>query len=207
MLACVRAAAATVAARLPHVVAMSAGPASSLAHILTPQSPPGTAASWAGTTAEAQLMRGRAVVADNIVSLGEAEALVAAAEAMGFETAGVDVRASRDAAEPEKAELRPEIRDNERVVFDDHELAKALYARISGTLPATVAGPRKTELVIDSLAPRLRFYRYRTGGAFHPHVDGALTMRADDGTELQLYATVLIFLSRVDAGGETVLRG
>src|SRR5580704_12686621 len=38
--------------------------------------------------------------------------------------------------------MMPEVRNNQRVMFDDHELAADLYARLSAALPERVCGAR-----------------------------------------------------------------
>ncbi len=89
-----------------------------------------------------------------------------------------------------------DYRDNDRLVFDDAELAARWFERIGAQLPR--------ELVIDGVAwrlhglnPRFRACRYRGGQAFCVHRDGP--HQPDDATRSLL--TVQLYLD--DASGMT----
>jgi prolyl 4-hydroxylase len=88
----------------------------------------------------------------------------------------------------------PEIRNNERVMFDDHVLAAELYARVRDALPDPLchwhpAGANE----------RFRCYRYRPGQRFAPHYDGSFRRSADEESLL----TFMVYLNDGFAGGDT----
>ena len=103
--------------------------------------------------------------------------------------------------------MRPDIRNNERVMFDDVEGATSLFARMAPFVPKTLRGePRTTQREGPTwdavgLNERFRGYRYRPGQRFAPHYDGCF---ARSRTE-QSAITVLIYLNEGCIGGETRL--
>jgi hypothetical protein len=111
----------------------------------------------------------------------------------------------------EGAVMRPDIRNNDRVIFDDDALAAALFSRASAFLPATLhgdRGPRSTGQQgalwqAVGLNERFRGYRYRPGQYFAPHVDGCFARSRTEQSAL----TFLIYLDDGCAGGETNVLG
>jgi len=90
--------------------------------------------------------------------------------------------------------MRPDIRNNTRVMFDDTELAAQLFARISGALPAQLRGRRAV-----GVNERIRCYRYDPGQRFAPHYDGAYRRSATECSEL----TLMVYLNEGFTGGKT----
>jgi len=90
--------------------------------------------------------------------------------------------------------LRTDVRNNERVMFDDEPLAASLLRRLLPHLPEVLA-----DRPLHSLNPRFRGYRYRPGQAFRPHYDGSY--RARDTLESEL--TLLVYLNEGFTGGAT----
>jgi predicted 2-oxoglutarate/Fe(II)-dependent dioxygenase YbiX len=90
--------------------------------------------------------------------------------------------------------MRPDIRNNTRVMFDDPGLAAELFARISGAIPAQVRGRRAT-----GVNERFRCYRYEAGQRFAPHYDGAYARSPTECSEL----TLMIYLNDDFTGGKT----
>src|SRR5215510_944666 len=107
---------------------------------------------------------------DDVLSADECGAFVARTEALGFETATI--------ATPRGAELAPDIRNNDRVMVDDHALAADLWNRVRAEIPAVLSGRQ-----VRGLNERFRFYRYGPGQRFAWHADGPF--RRDNG-ELSL---------------------
>lgn len=107
-----------------------------------------------------------------------------------------------EASEPELASInavggaviRPDIRNNTRVTFDDVELAATLFERVRDRLPETLKGWK-----VHAANERLRCYRYQPGQRFGPHYDGSF-MRSD--TERSLL-TFMIYLNGGFEGGDT----
>jgi predicted 2-oxoglutarate/Fe(II)-dependent dioxygenase YbiX len=91
--------------------------------------------------------------------------------------------------------MRPDIRNNTRVMIEDVPFAAELYRRVQHTLPA---------LIHDVMRPvganeRLRCYRYDAGQRFAPHYDGRFQRSADEESLL----TFMVYLNEEFTGGET----
>ena len=92
------------------------------------------------------------------------------------------------------AQMRPDIRNNDRVSFDDPELAADLFTRVRAHVPAELSGMR-----LCGANERLRCYRYGPGQRFAPHYDGAFVR---DEREQSL-VSFLVYLNQGFVGGET----
>ena len=110
-----------------------------------------------------------------LLSPDECAEYIAFTEARGYEAAPITTAGG--------FELRPDVRNNTRVIVDDAGRADALWQRARSEVPG--------------------FYRYDPGERFAPHRDGAF--RRDNG-EVSLL-TVLVYLNDGFAGGETVVQG
>lgn len=107
-------------------------------------------------------------------------------EELGFKESLINVRGKGEV-------MDKEIRDNDRVVFDDKELADKMWERIKEFVPQ-----------IDGFDPlglneRFRYYRYQGGQQFKPHVDGSVKLSETDIS----FITVLMYLNEDFTGGET----
>lgn len=83
-------------------------------------------------------------------------------------------------------EINKEIRHNDRVIFDDTELAKNLFFRAKECLPATL-----DNWWLTGFNERFRFYRYKGEHYFKWHRDGAF-IRSDCEESM---LTFLIYLN------------
>ncbi len=90
--------------------------------------------------------------------------------------------------------MRPDIRNNERVMFDDAALATSLFLRVKSTVPLKVL--KRAPIGANE---RLRCYRYRPGQRFAPHFDGSF--RRSDTEESEL--TLIVYLNDDFEGGDT----
>ena len=90
--------------------------------------------------------------------------------------------------------MRTDIRNNERVMFDDPELAGQLFARIEGAIAPRLCGMRAV-----GANERFRCYRYRPGQRFAPHYDGAFIRSHRQRSLL----TLMVYLNEGFAGGAT----
>ncbi len=90
--------------------------------------------------------------------------------------------------------MRPDIRNNTRVMFDDVGLAAAVFSRIRGAIPASLCGRRAV-----GVNERFRCYRYEPGQRFAPHYDGAFTRSSTERSEL----TLMVYLNGDFTGGRT----
>lgn len=130
----------------------------------------------------------------NVLSPGEAQRFIAAAERLGFHA-------------DSPVSLPRSIRHNDNLnwVVSD-ALLDALWQRSAGSIPETVQGE-----VARGLNGRFRFYRYGQGDFFKPHTDGAWpgsrvvneTLVTNFDTSLYSQYTYLILLNDDFEGGET----
>ncbi len=90
--------------------------------------------------------------------------------------------------------MNPDIRNNKRVIIDDTELARDLFERVRGALPAQLFGRRAV-----GANERFRCYRYEPGQRFAPHFDGAFQRDAFERSEL----TFMVYLNEGFGGGTT----
>jgi predicted 2-oxoglutarate/Fe(II)-dependent dioxygenase YbiX len=122
---------------------------------------------------------------DALLSPAECAALIGRIEALGPTEAPITTGRG--------FELRPELRNNTRVMFDDMPLAQRLFEAVRATLPALEGR--------DAVGAneRLRCYRYGPGQYFAPHFDGAFHRDQREGSEL----TLLVYLNDDFTGGGT----
>jgi prolyl 4-hydroxylase len=95
---------------------------------------------------------------------------------------------------PRGFEMRPDVRNNERVMFDDIDLAARLFARVQSFIPPALSGMRAV-----GANERFRCYRYQPGQQFAPHYDGAYVRNADECSLL----TLIVYLNDDFGGGRT----
>jgi predicted 2-oxoglutarate/Fe(II)-dependent dioxygenase YbiX len=114
-------------------------------------------------------------------------ALVAKIEALGPEAAPITT--------PRGFVMRPDIRNNKRVIFDDVALAARLFDGVGAALPQRLCGMRPS-----GANERFRCYRYEPGQRFAPHFDGAFVR---DGTGERSLLTFMVYLNEEFDGGET----
>ncbi|MBD0364309.1 MAG: 2OG-Fe(II) oxygenase [Coleofasciculus sp. C3-bin4] len=122
----------------------------------------------------------------NILSPAECSEYIALSENLGY--TGAPITTLRG------FEMRPDIRNNERVILDDPERALDLWQRVSAYIPTTIGKWRAI-----GLNERFRFYRYDPGQRFAPHHDGCY--RRPNGEQSIL--TFMIYLNEGFEGGET----
>lgn len=127
-----------------------------------------------------------ALTVDAVLSPAECADLIERIERLGPELAPITT--------PRGPVLRPDIRNNDRVIFDDPELAAELFARLAGAIP-----PRLCDRRACGANERFRCYRYSPGQRFSPHYDGAF-YRDHRARSL---LTLMIYLNEGFAGGDT----
>ncbi len=127
-----------------------------------------------------------AAAVDGFATPAECAALIARIEALGPDAAPISTVRG--------AVMRPDVRNNARVMFDDVDLAARLFARLAPHVPARLCGRRAV-----GLNERFRGYRYTPGQRFAPHYDGAFMRDASEASLL----TLLIYLDDGCQGGAT----
>lgn len=94
--------------------------------------------------------------------------------------------------------MMPDVRNNDRTMFDDFALADDLYQRALPHLPQTLEG-----WTVCGVNERFRCYRYSPGQKFALHRDG--TFRRSE-TE-RSFLTFMVYLNEGCTGGETAFPG
>ena len=96
---------------------------------------------------------------EDVLSVEECDAMIKRAENLGFEIATVNTARG--------AQVVRDVRNNDRVIFDDYGLAADLWNRVSTAVPRVLAGRQ-----VVGLNERFRLYRYAPGQKFEWHSDG-----------------------------------
>ncbi|MCB9527167.1 MAG: 2OG-Fe(II) oxygenase [Myxococcales bacterium] len=137
-------------------------------------------------------LRGMAYVnyCRGVIDPATCAAVIADAEARGFAEAPINL--------PGGEVRRTDIRDNDRVMYDDPALAARLWEALAPHCPARVG---EGEAV--GLNERFRVYRYAVGQRFMMHRDGWFARDARERSRL----TVLVYLNDDYAGGRTEFDG
>lgn len=95
----------------------------------------------------------------DFLSPKECERFIAQSEQLGYDDAPITTSAG--------FQMRKDIRDNQRVILDDADLAAQWWERAKDLLVPDWFGWR-----VVGLNERFRFYRYDVGQRFAPHTDG-----------------------------------
>lgn len=93
-----------------------------------------------------------------------------------------------------KQVLNRAIRNNDRVIYDDEELAKNYFIRSHDFLISDLSISR-----VSGLNSRFRFYKYSVGQHFKQHQDGSYIKNINEWSEF----TFMVYLNDNFKGGET----
>ena len=124
---------------------------------------------------------------DDLLTPEECRQLIDRAELMGFGAASVSTASG--------PKMMTKVRNNDRVTFDDPELAQWLWDKVRPHVPAVLDGATASRL-----NERLRFYRYDPSQRFHAHRDGAVEASPTERSRL----TFMVYLNEGTRGGQTV---
>ncbi len=127
-----------------------------------------------------------AFMLDSVLTPAECASLIDRIETLGPAAAPITTSAG--------FVMRPDIRNNERVMFDDVALAKDVFDRIAATVPAPLCDMQPV-----GANERFRCYRYLPGQRFAPHYDGAFERNETERSLL----TLIVYLNEGFDGGET----
>ncbi|MBL8937112.1 MAG: 2OG-Fe(II) oxygenase [Archangium sp.] len=127
------------------------------------------------------------VTLESVLSADECAALIDRIETLGPEPAPVSTGRG--------TVMMPELRNNDRVMFDDPTLASLLLQRVQAQVPARL----DSDWVLSGANERLRCYRYRPGQRFRPHFDGCFERSETERS----FLTFLVYLNTCEAGGAT----
>jgi len=122
-----------------------------------------------------------------VLNVSECEEMIQRGERIGFELATV-----RTSSGPQ---LMTSVRNNDRVIFDDAELARKLWDRVREYVPAVLGEARAAGLCVN-----FRLYRYDPGQRFKRHKDGSVGGPNGERSRLSF----LIYLNSGYEGGDTI---
>ncbi|MDY7013336.1 MAG: 2OG-Fe(II) oxygenase [Cyanobacteriota bacterium] len=125
-------------------------------------------------------------IVEDLFSLQECKDYIELSEFIGYEDALV--------TSPYGQIRRTDIRNNERVIYDDPELAEECWQRIESLVPA-----KMEHYWAVGVNERIRFYRYDPGQQFKWHQDGSFER---DDSERSFW-TFMLYLNDDFEGGET----
>lgn len=125
-------------------------------------------------------------IVPEFLTAAECEELITWTESIGYEAAPITTNFG--------FMMRPDVRNNTRVIVDDVDRAKWLWDRLRPHAPPVFAGREAV-----GLNERFRFYRYDPGERFAPHRDGAF--RRSNGEMSRL--TFMVYLNGGFDGGDT----
>ena len=139
-----------------------------------------------------ELLAGEDVfVIRDFLSADECRQFITRSEAAGFDDAPINAGLAGQV-------VRKDVRNNDRVMFDDVPLARELWDRVKPFVPATLdVGFNRWAAV--GLNERFRFYRYAPGQRFNWHFDGCFERDSREESRL----TFMVYLSDDFEGGET----
>lgn len=140
---------------------------------------------------------------DDVLTAEECEQAIARMEKLGPDVATINTGGGRMV-------LNTNVRNNDRVIFDDVALAAELFTRLRPVIPESPKGVAGLGSFVDpedekaravALNERFRAYRYSTGQRFAPHHDGSFRRNKHEVSEI----TVIVYLNEAPefTGGET----
>lgn len=125
---------------------------------------------------------------DDVFTADECQQLIADSHQHAYHVAAITINRYQ-------AELRTEVRNNQRVIVDDHALAARIFQLVKPHLPAQLHG-----WDLAGLNERFRFYLYEHGQTFKPHYDASYEVNKWHSSQL----TLLVYLNDGYTGGETI---
>ncbi len=130
--------------------------------------------------------RDHVILFENFLTAEACAGLIAFCESKAFEEAGIHTDRG--------AIMVKDVRNNDRLFWDDAVLARSWWERAASTLPRQLGEWRAV-----GFNERFRFYRYRHGQRFAPHRDGSFQRTPDEMSWL----TFLVYLNGDFEGGHT----
>lgn len=126
---------------------------------------------------------------ENFLTPEECKAFIDRSEAIGYSESLIRTASGEV--------MNKDVRDNDRVIFDDQELANSLFERVKQYLPQELDENKEWELF--NLNERFRFYRYKDGQQFKQHMDGAFARNENEISKV----TMILYLNEDFEGGAT----
>jgi hypothetical protein len=125
-------------------------------------------------------------VVENFLTEAECDALIQQSESLGYEAAKVQIDGGQT--------LMTQVRNNERILFENKELAEKLWQKAKPFLPM-----QKGVYEAIGLNEMFRFYKYSVGQRFKMHKDGSYVRNENECS----WYTFMIYLNDDFEGGDT----
>jgi len=126
-------------------------------------------------------------VIHNFMSAEECEEYIEWSEQKGYDEAKVGYG--------KKQVMNKMVRNNERIIYDSQEMANELWRRLEPFAPKeTIIG------TACGINERFRFYKYKPGQRFKPHIDGSFIRNINEWSSY----TFMVYLNDVEDGGATI---
>lgn len=137
---------------------------------------------------------------ENFLSEEECQNLIIFSENKSYEEATVSLKSG--------AKMMKNIRNNERLIYDDTQLAHNYWEKLKEFCPKFIneiveEENHTTNYQAIGLNPRFRFYKYESNQRFKKHIDGRVKLEKD-GKEYESRITFMIYLSDDFEGGQTI---
>lgn len=126
---------------------------------------------------------------DDVLTDAYCDELIAQSESQTYEKALITIG-------KEQYRANPNVRNNDRIIFENQALADSLFSLVCPYLPDTW-DERLWEIV--GLNERFRYYRYSNGQRFKAHFDGYFERNKFEKS----FLTLLFYLNDDFTGGET----
>lgn len=135
---------------------------------------------------------------EDFLSKEECQNLIFFSENKSYEEATVSLKSG--------AKMMKNIRNNDRLIYEDKELAQNYWQKLKECCPTCIdeivkEETQKSEVI--GLNPRFRFYKYESNQRFKKHIDGRVKLEKD-GKEQESRITFMVYLSDDFEGGQTV---
>jgi predicted 2-oxoglutarate/Fe(II)-dependent dioxygenase YbiX len=124
---------------------------------------------------------------ENFLTIQECKNLIDLSENIGYQEAEVSL--------PEGAKMMKGIRNNERLIYQNLELAEHYWQKIQPYVPSQIDD---NEAI--GLNEQFRFYKYQPNQRFKRHIDGRF--KRNDREESRI--TFMIYLNEDFEGGATI---
>lgn len=130
---------------------------------------------------------------DNVLDEHYCQELINESESKTYEKAMITIGKNQYQA-------NPNIRNNDRIIFEDERLANSLFKQVKPFLPQTIQLGLKEKLwELVGLNERFRYYRYSQGQQFKAHFDGEYERDKFNKS----FLTLLFYLNEDFTGGAT----
>ncbi|AFM03771.1 hypothetical protein Fleli_1339 [Bernardetia litoralis DSM 6794] len=135
---------------------------------------------------------------ENFLSEEECQNLIFFSENKSYQEATVSLKNG--------AKMMKNIRNNDRVIYEDTQLAQKYWQKLKGFCPKFIKEIVKQETQnyqAIRLNSRFRFYKYESNQRFKKHIDGRVKLEKEEQKQ-ESRITFLIYLSDDFEGGQTV---